>query len=67
MELLDTQNFAKNLELVDKVKAIAEKKGVTPAQLALAWIRSYANTGDVNGLIPIPGATSASRVVENCM
>ncbi|KAK0665932.1 NADP-dependent oxidoreductase domain-containing protein [Cercophora samala] len=60
------ENFAKNLELVDKVKAFAENKGVTPAQLALAWIRSHANTGDVGDLVPIPGATSADRVIENC-
>lgn len=31
-------NFAKNLELVDKITAIAQKKGVTPSQLTLAWI-----------------------------
>ncbi|VBB82083.1 Putative pyridoxal reductase [Podospora comata] len=48
-----------------QVKAFAEKKGVTPAQLALAWIRSYSNTGDVGEIIPIPGATRADCVIEN--
>lgn len=32
------ENFPKNLELVDKVAAIAKKKGVTPTQLTLAWL-----------------------------
>ena len=32
------ENFPKNLELVDKISAIAKKKGVTPSQLTLAWI-----------------------------
>lgn len=31
-------NFARNLELVDKVKALAAAKGVQPSQLALAWV-----------------------------
>jgi aryl-alcohol dehydrogenase-like predicted oxidoreductase len=32
------ENFAKNIELVDKIKEIAVKKGVTSAQLCLAWL-----------------------------
>jgi aryl-alcohol dehydrogenase-like predicted oxidoreductase len=32
------ENFGKNIELVDKIKEIAEKKGVTSAQLCLAWL-----------------------------
>ena len=32
------ENFPKNLELVDKISAIAKKRGVTPSQLTLAWI-----------------------------
>ncbi len=31
-------NFQKNLELVDRVKEIAQRKGCTPSQLALAWV-----------------------------
>ncbi|KAI0594891.1 Aldo/keto reductase [Biscogniauxia sp. FL1348] len=60
------ENFAKNLALVDKIECIAEKKGVTPAQLALAWIRAQSNVGNCGTLIPIPGTTSAERVRENC-
>ncbi|OGM41736.1 hypothetical protein ABOM_009462 [Aspergillus bombycis] len=59
-------NFDKNLELVDKVKLFAKERGVTPAQLALAWIRSHSNQGNCGNMIPIPGATAASRVEENC-
>ncbi|KAL8840610.1 MAG: hypothetical protein Q9176_003723 [Flavoplaca citrina] len=60
------ENFHKNLELVDKVKEFAARSCVTPAQLALAWIRAHANTGDCGTIIPIPGATAAVRVEENC-
>src|SRR5204862_11538 len=34
------ENFRKNLELVERVGEIAEQKGVTPSQLALAWVMS---------------------------
>ena len=40
--------------------------GVTPAQLALAWIRAHSNTDQCGTIIPIPGATAAKRVEENC-
>ena len=43
-------NFAKNLELVDAVAAMAQEKGCTPAQLALAWVLAQ---GD--DMVPIPG------------
>ena len=32
------ENFPKNLQLVDRITEIANKKGVTPSQLTLAWI-----------------------------
>jgi len=32
------ENFYKNLELVNKVKEIADEKGVKPGQIALAWV-----------------------------
>ncbi|KAK6335486.1 Pyridoxine 4-dehydrogenase [Orbilia brochopaga] len=58
------ENFPKNLELVESVKKIAAKKGVTPSQLALAWVGQY---GARRGLtvIPIFGATKEEQVVEN--
>ncbi|KAI1655193.1 putative pyridoxal reductase [Daldinia decipiens] len=59
------ENFNKNLELVDKLKSFAEKAGVTPAQLALAWIRAVSNSPQAGTIIPIPGATRVERVEEN--
>src|SRR5215207_7197476 len=44
------ENFARNLELVDKVHEIAREKDATPGQLALAWL--LAQGEDV---VPIPG------------
>ncbi|KAL8919504.1 MAG: hypothetical protein Q9172_004958 [Xanthocarpia lactea] len=60
------ENFPKNLELVDKINEFAKRMGVTPAQLALAWIRAHSNTDQYGTIIPIPGATAANRVEENC-
>ena len=53
-------NFAKNRELVQRIEAIAEKKGCTPAQLCLAWL--LAQGPDV---IPIPGTKRIERLEEN--
>jgi aryl-alcohol dehydrogenase-like predicted oxidoreductase len=49
-----------NLELADRVSELAENKGVTPAQLALAWV--LAKGEDV---VPIPGTKSPQRLEEN--
>ncbi len=54
------ENFAQNFEIVDAVKKIAVEKGVTPAQLALAWV--LAQGEDV---VPIPGTRKISRLEEN--
>jgi aryl-alcohol dehydrogenase-like predicted oxidoreductase len=53
-------NFRRNLDVVDRVQALARDKGCTPAQLALAWLLSR---GD--DIFPIPGSTKAERVEEN--
>ncbi|RDL38737.1 NAD(P)-linked oxidoreductase [Venustampulla echinocandica] len=60
------ENFSKNLDLVDKIHAFAKNKGMTSAQLALAWIRIHSGTGNCGIIIPIPGATGVIRVNENC-
>lgn len=52
-------NFQKNLDVVDKVHEIAKKRGVTPSQLALAWLLSKSN------VTPIPGTTRIERLEEN--
>jgi aryl-alcohol dehydrogenase-like predicted oxidoreductase len=54
------ENFAKNLELVQQVKAIAAAAGCTPGQLALAWVLSR---GD--DLVPIPGTKRRKYLEEN--
>jgi aryl-alcohol dehydrogenase-like predicted oxidoreductase len=54
------ENFEKNRDLVQRVEAIAEEKGCTPAQLVLAWL--LAQGPDV---IPIPGTKRIERLEEN--
>jgi aryl-alcohol dehydrogenase-like predicted oxidoreductase len=53
-------NFAKNRALVERLEVVAEEKGCTPAQLALAWLA--AQGADV---IPIPGTKQIARLEEN--
>ena len=54
------QNFQKNLDLVHAVERLARARGVTPAQLALAWVMSR---GD--DVVPIPGTKHVKRLEEN--
>jgi aryl-alcohol dehydrogenase-like predicted oxidoreductase len=53
-------NFYKNLELVEKVKELAEEKDVKPGQLALAWVLAQ---GD--DIVPIPGTKHINYLKEN--
>lgn len=53
-------NFQKNLDLVDAVGAIAADKGVTAAQLALAWVLAQGED-----LVPIPGTRRISTLEQN--
>lgn len=53
------ENFQKNLALVDAVRELADSKGCTAAQLALAWALSR------SGVVPIPGTRSSDRLAEN--
>jgi len=53
-------NLEANVALVSAVAGIARTKGVTPAQLALAWVL---HRGD--GTVPIPGTKHAARLEEN--
>ncbi|KAL4874694.1 NADP-dependent oxidoreductase domain-containing protein [Aspergillus karnatakaensis] len=60
------ENFDINLQLVAKVEELAKKKGCTPAQFAINWVRSLSGRpGLPEVVIPIPGATTAERVEEN--
>jgi aryl-alcohol dehydrogenase-like predicted oxidoreductase len=49
-----------NMVLVDIVKAVANRKGATPAQVALAWLLAQKPW-----IVPIPGTTKLSRLDEN--
>src|SRR5207253_2049454 len=54
------ENFRKNLDLVKQIEAMAQRKGVTPSQLALAWVLAQ---GD--DIIPIPGTKRVKYLEEN--
>ncbi|MEQ4305328.1 aldo/keto reductase [Plantactinospora sp. B6F1] len=51
-------NRAANLALVDRLRALAGEMGVTPAQLALAWLLE-------RGTVPIPGTTKVRHLEDN--
>jgi aryl-alcohol dehydrogenase-like predicted oxidoreductase len=54
------ENFEQNLRSVEEVEAVAAEAGVTPAQVALAWLLAQ---GDF--IAPIPGTKRVARVEEN--
>ena len=54
------ENFQKNLDLVEAVKNLAQARGVTAAQLALAWVLAQ---GD--DLVPIPGTRRIATLEDN--
>ncbi|WP_426766018.1 aldo/keto reductase [Pseudarthrobacter sp. 1G09] len=54
------ENFTKNLELVDRVRELAEGKQCTPGQLALAWLLAQGEH-----IVPIPGTKKRERLREN--
>ena len=54
------ENFTRNLELVDRVKELADRKQCTPGQLALAWLLAQGEH-----IVPIPGTKKRERLREN--
>ncbi|PIL24113.1 transporter [Ganoderma sinense ZZ0214-1] len=60
MTRFDEENFKHNMALVDAVKVVAERKGVTPGQLAIAWVISRGPH-----VVPIPGSSNKKRNLEN--
>lgn len=54
------ENLDKNLVLVAKLEELAEKKGVKPSQLAIAWVLAQGND-----LVPIPGTKRRKYLEEN--
>lgn len=53
-------NFTRNLELVDRVRELADRKQCTPGQLALAWLLAQGEH-----IVPIPGTKKRERLREN--
>jgi aryl-alcohol dehydrogenase-like predicted oxidoreductase len=53
-------NFYANMEIVKKVKEIADEKGVKPGQLALAWVMAQGED-----IVPIPGTKHIEYLKEN--
>jgi aryl-alcohol dehydrogenase-like predicted oxidoreductase len=60
MPRFEKENFGRNLELVERIKALAARKGCSPAQLALAWVLAQ---GD--DIVPIPGTKRRRYLEEN--
>lgn len=54
------ENFKKNLELVDRIREMAEEKNCTPSQLALAWLLAQGED-----IVPIPGTKRRKYLEEN--
>lgn len=52
------ENFYKNLDLLKQIQVLAGNKGITPSQLALAWVIS-------NGIVAIPGTKRIKYIEEN--
>jgi aryl-alcohol dehydrogenase-like predicted oxidoreductase len=53
-------NFKRNLKLVDRVRELATAKGVSPSQLALAWVMAQGED-----VVPIPGTKRRSYLADN--
>lgn len=58
-------NFKHNLQLVEQTKSLAVRKGCTPGQLAIAWVRAQSGLNGNPAVVPIPGSTSVGRTEEN--
>ena len=54
------ENFDANIRMVEALRGIAKRRGVTPAQLALAWVLAQ---GD--DIVPIPGTKRRRYLEEN--
>ena len=54
------ENFQRNLDLVARIESLAEEKGCTPSQLALAWLLARGED-----IVPIPGTKRRRYLEEN--
>ncbi|WP_039801970.1 aldo/keto reductase [Nocardia araoensis] len=58
------ENAARNAELLGPLRAIAEARGISLAQVALAWVHAQAGVHDL-AVVPIPGTRSRTRLADN--
>lgn len=58
--LIQIQHWAQNKKVIDTLTTLAAKKGITTAQLSLAWVFALGPR-----IVPIPGTSKATRVQEN--
>jgi aryl-alcohol dehydrogenase-like predicted oxidoreductase len=56
----DAENMQRNQKVVDRLQEIAREKGITPSQLALAWVLAQASD-----MVPIPGTKRRTYLEEN--
>ena len=56
----DDENMERNQKVVDRLEEIAREKGITPSQLALAWVLAKGND-----MVPIPGTKRRTYLEEN--
>ncbi len=55
--------MAQNLRLVERLKMFADRRGITPAQAALAWL--LAKSVETSAVVPIPGSKRPEKIKEN--
>ena len=66
MPRFQPENFHLNMELVNRLQEVAKHQGCTPAQLSIAWARQACeNIKGSPEVIPIPGAVTKERILEN--
>ncbi|RAK73028.1 aldo/keto reductase family protein [Aspergillus fijiensis CBS 313.89] len=58
-------SIAQNRLLVEAMEAVAVAKGCSVAQLALSWLKAQGRKPGMPVIVPIPGARSEARVLEN--
>ncbi|KAL5492353.1 hypothetical protein ACEPAI_3800 [Sanghuangporus weigelae] len=60
-ERFQEEYLKNNMAIVEGIQTIAARKGVTPAQLCIAWVSSLSPQ-----IVPIPGSSMKERTQENC-
>lgn len=57
--------FEHNVKFAEAIGKVADKKGCSKAQLALAWVKAHSGKDGCPIIIPIPGATTEERIMDN--